>query len=167
MSITQVNTGSENTIKAYEVLKGATSAMTIREVADALGVTPAKVTGGIVSLEKKGILAKSEVTQGEKTYKAYTVVDANVEFVFNAPKQMSDKAVSLLQFLQGKGDVELTAQEIAEELGMQAIAINGVVNGLVTRNLAERVEQAITMPDGTEKTLKFITLTDEGKAYQF
>lgn len=165
--MTQVKTGSENTVKAYEVLKGASSAMTIKEIAEALGVTAAKVTGGVVSLEKKGILAKSEVTQGDKVYKAYTVVDKDVEFITEEPKTMSDKAVNMLQFLQKKGDVDMTAQEIAEELGIQAIAVNGVVNGLVTRNLAVRVEHTVEMPDGTEKTLKFINLTAEGKAYQF
>lgn len=165
--MTQVKTGSENTVKAYAILKEAGKAMTIREVADAIGVTTAKVTGGMVSLEKKGILAKSEVTQGDKVYKAYTVIDNDVEFVTEEAKTISDKAINLLQFLQKKDGVELTAADIAEEMGVLSIAVNGVLNGLVKRNLAVRVEQTVVMPDETEKVLKFIELTDEGKAYQF
>ena len=162
----QIKTGSQNTVDAFGILKGADAPMTIKEVAEALGVTPAKVTGGIVSLEKKGVLEKSEVTQGDKTYKAYTVIEPDVEFITEEPKAMSDKAVRVLQFLQKEGEA-MTAAEIAKELELVPIAINGVVNGLVKKGFVVREEAEVEMPDGATKSLKFIHLTDEGKAYKF
>lgn len=162
----EIKTTSQNTVNAYEVLKKATAPMTIKQVAEALDVTSAKVTGGLVSLEKKGILEKTEVTEGEKTYKAYAVINKDVVFVTEEPKVMSDKAVRLLQFLQKEGE-PMTAAEIAKEMDVAPIAINGVVNGLVSRGFVIREEAQVEMPDGATKSLKFIHLTEEGTAYKF
>lgn len=166
--MTKIVTKSENTVKAYDYLKqNEGQAFTIKDVAEALGVTPAKVTGGLVSLEKKGILAKSEVEMEDgRTLKAYQIVDKEVEFAFEEPKNMSDKAVTLLQFMQKHASEDMTAAEIAEQLDMAPIAINGVLNGLVKRNLAFREEVEVEVDDKV-KVLKFAKLTDEGKAYKF
>lgn len=165
----EIKTKSQATVDAYEYLKAhKDSAFTIKQVAEALGVTTAKVTGGLVSLEKKGIVTKSEVAEGEKSYKAYKWA-SDATFTFEAPKNMSDKAVQLLQYLQKNVDADITAADAAADLEMAPIAINGVANGLVKRGLLIREEAEVTMPDEaqTVKTLKFLVLTDEGKAYEF
>jgi predicted ArsR family transcriptional regulator len=170
---TSVKTGSQNTIAAYNVLAGDKDrAFTIKEVAEIVGVASSAITGGLVALEKKGLVNKEEVTVTdeagkEKTYKAYSFKE-EVEFVAAAePSKVTDKGVILLRKMQEMGDADITAADIAAELDIPAIAVNGTFNALVKRGLATRQEAEVTMPDGVVKTLKFLVLTDEGKNYQF
>lgn len=162
-----INTKSQATIDAYEFLaanKG--DSFTLKQIGEALGVASNKILGGVVSLEKKGILTKSEVEVDDKPYKAYEWA-AEAEFTFTEVKAMSDKAVQVLQFLQANEGTDFTANDIAAELDFVPIAVNGVVNGLVKKGYVVREEALVQLPDGTEKTLKFIQMTDEGKAYSF
>lgn len=161
-----ITTKSQNTVKAYEYLaanKG--QAFTIKEVAEAIGATSSQVTGGLVSLTKKGIVEKSEVTRDEKPYKAYQWA-AEAEFVFDEPKKMTDKGVAMLKYLQANDGTDMTANEIAEDLDMAPIAVNGVINGLVKKGLAFREEATVEVGED-QKVLKFIVLTDAGRAYEF
>lgn len=162
-----IKTKSQTTVDAYEFLaanKG--ESFTLKQIAEHLGVASNKVTGSVVSLEKKGILSKSEVEVEGKPYKAYEWAQ-EAEFTFEETKSMSDKAVRVLQHLQANDGADMTAADIGAELDMVPIAVNGVVNGLVKRGLCVREAAEVEMPDGTEKTLKFIVMTEEGRAYQF
>lgn len=162
-----INTKSQNTVDAYAFLaanKGM--AFTIKQVAEALGVTTAQVTGGLVSLAKKEVVSKTELEIDGKPYKGFMWA-AEATFEFEAPKNMSDKAVQVLQHLQANVGTDLTASDIAESMGVVPIAVNGVVNGLVKKGLVFRSEVETTLPDGKVKVIKFVELTDEGKAYQF
>jgi DNA-binding MarR family transcriptional regulator len=162
-----ITTKSQNTIDAYKYLEANQgSYFTIKQVAEALGLTSAQVTGGLVSLTKKEVVSKTDLEVDGKTYKGYAYA-APATFEFEAVKNMSDKAVQMLQFLQKNANVDLTSQDIAEAMGIQAIAVTGVVNGLVKKNLVLRDEAEAEMPDGTKKKVKFISLTDEGKNYAF
>lgn len=164
-----IQTKSENTVKAYEFLKANPDTMfTIKEVAEALGLTTPKVLGGLVSMAKKDILTRHEVdVEGsDKTQIAYSILDKDVEFVFEQPAKMSDKAVQVMQYLQGGGDSQ-THKEIGDGLGVAAISITGVVNSLVKKGYATREESLVEMPDGTTKNLKTVVLTDEGRNYKF
>jgi len=162
----QIKTKSENTVKAYEFLashKG--EAFTIKAVAEAIGATSSQVTGGLVSLEKKGVLVKTDVEVNEKPYKAYQWA-LEAEFDFETAKKMTDKGVVLLQYLQKVDGTDMTAQEIAAELEMAPIAVNGVLNGLIRKGLAFRDEAIVQVGEDT-KTMKFVTLTDAGREYKF
>ena len=67
MANVQIQTGSDNTVKAYEFLKAnAGNAFTIAEVAAELGLTSAQVTGGLVSLAKKEVVIRAEKTGKDK-----------------------------------------------------------------------------------------------------
>ena len=167
--MTVVKTGSDNTVKAYEFLRDNPGAHTIKQIAEALGLSSAQVTGGVVSLAKKDILEKTDVQVDDKTYKAFECIDKQVTFEFEQKSsgKMTDKGVQLLQFLQENDGADMTAAEIAEEMGMQAIAVNGVLNGLVKKGFAEREEVIVEMPDGKEKEVKIVKMTDEGRAYKF
>lgn len=163
----KIVTKSQGTIDSYEFLaanKGET--FTIKAIAEALGITSNRVTGSVVSLEKKGILTKTEVDVDGKTYKSYQWA-APAEFTFEEVKAMSDKAVQVLQNLQANVGTDMTAADVAAEVGLVPIAVNGVVNSLVKKDLAIREEAVVEMPDGKEKTLKFIVLTKKGKEYKF
>lgn len=162
-----IKTKSQTTVDAYEFLEAnKEKAFTLKEIAEALGVASNKVTGSVVALAKKEILTKSEVEVDGKPFKAYQWASP-AEFVFEEVKSISDKGVQMLQYLQANQGADLTAAEIAADMGVVPIAVNGVINGLVKRGLAAREEATALMPDGTEKTVKFIVLTEEGKAYQF
>ena len=158
--MTQVKTKSQATVDAYGLLQANPGkSFTIKAVAEALGLTSAQVTGGLVSLAKKGIVTKEEVQVDGKPYKAYTYAE-EVEFVFEDTKNISDKAVQVLTFLQNNdSETGFTASDIAEDMKVVPIAVNGVVNGLVKRGLAGRSELVVEAPDGTSKSIKVVNLT--------
>lgn len=170
-----VETGSQNTVDAYGVVKGAAEPMTIAEIAEQLGVTTSKVTGGLVSLEKKGAVIKSEKEAKdkngkEKMYKAYALnPDVEVEFISKQKSdgRMSDNAVRLLQYLQANPDSDMTHAELAEAMGWQTIQVVGAATALAKKGLIDKPEATVEMPDGSTKTLKVIVITEEGKAYKF
>lgn len=167
MAKTVIVTKSENTIKAYEFLRDNPDNMyTIKEVATALELTSPQVLGGLVSLAKKGIIARHEIEVEGKDAKAYSILDKEVEFSMDAPKTMSDKAIQVMEYLKDGGDGQ-THKEIADSLEVAAVAIVGVVNSLVKKGLATREESLVEMPNGETKTLKTVNLTDEGKNYKF
>lgn len=163
----KIVTNSENTIKAYEFLKeNEGQAFSIKQIAEALDVTSAKVLGGLTSLNNKGFVDKSEAVINEKTVKVYSANERQAEFTMEAPKTMSDKAVQVLQFLQNDGE-GLTHKEIAQGMGLEHVAsVVGVINSLVKKNLvSKRTEQ---VPVGEEmKELLLVDLTEAGREYKF
>lgn len=83
-----------------------------------------------------------------------------------AKKAISDKSVTILNFLKANVDANILADDIAEGTGLEKAAVNGVVTlGLAKKGYAERVAGTIELPDGTEKAVKFIRVTPEGMAY--
>lgn len=162
-----IKTKSQNTVEAFRYLEqNQGQYFTIKQVAEALGVTSAKVTGGLTSLAKQEVVTKMDVEVDGKTYKGYCYAQP-VTFEFEETKAISDKAVQLLQFLQKNANVDLTTQDIAESMGIAPIGVTGVINGLVKKELVVREEAEAEMPDGTKKTVKFIVLTEKGKSYEF
>ena len=171
----QVETGSQNTINAYEVLKRTGEFMTIAEVAAELEVTTPKVTGGLVSLAKKELVLRGEKDAEDKhgnvkTYKSFAVnPEYDVEFVMKEKSdgRLGDNAVRLLQHLQANPEEEMTHGELAEVLGWQTIQVVGAATVLAKRGLVTKPDVEITMPDGATKVLKIIQLTDEGADFTF
>ena len=162
----KIQTKSENTVKAYEFLKkNPTEMFTLARIAEALGVETNKILGGVNSLEKKGILAKHEVEEDGKARKAYSVVEMDVEFEFETPATMSDKAVRVLQYLQAGGEGQ-TNKEIADALGVAAIGVSSIIASLVKKNLAVREEIQVEVGEEV-KTVGITRLTEEGKNYVF
>jgi len=84
-----------------------------------------------------------------------------------AKKAISEKSLVVLDYLKSIGDENVTAKDIAAALDMTDKGVNGVVTaGLIRgKNLAERIPAEIELEDGTHQTVKFIKLTDAGKAY--
>ena len=163
----KIATKSQTTVDVYEFLSAnKEDAFTIKQIAEALGVTTNKITGSVVSMAKKGIATKDEREVEGKVYKTYQWA-APAEYFFEEVKAMSDKSVQVLQFLQENEGGDFTAADIGAEIDMVAIAVNGVVNSLVKKGLAFREEAEVEMPDGSQKVLKFIQLTPEGKEYKF
>lgn len=64
------------------------------------------------------------------------------------------------------GDSNITAADIAEGTGLGVRSVNGIVTSAFQRKgLMVREENEIELEDGSHKTVKFIKLTDEGKAF--
>ncbi len=88
-----------------------------------------------------------------------------------ANKAVSEKSLIVLNYLKEIGDANVTAADIAAALGMEVKTVNGVVTAGLARNkgLAERIPAQIEVEgeDGSKvvKDVKFIKLTDVGKAY--
>lgn len=82
-------------------------------------------------------------------------------------KPVTEKGLQVLNFLQADPDGNYTAADIAEKLGYTTKTVDGVVtSGLVkNKNLVERVEAEVELPDGTHKGIKLIKLTPAGEAY--
>ena len=79
---------------------------------------------------------------------------------------VKDKSLTVLNYLKEIGDANVTAADIAEALGFEKKSVDGIVTaGLQRKGYAKRVEAEIELEDGTHKAVKFIKLTDAGKAY--
>lgn len=84
---------------------------------------------------------------------------------------MSEKTQAVLAYLKEIDGANVTSADISEalggdEAGYSKKTIDGVVtSGLQRKGLAERVPAEIELEDGTHKSVKFIHLTEAGKAF--
>ena len=87
-----------------------------------------------------------------------------------AKVSVSEKALTILNYLKEIGDTNVTAADIAEALGMEKKSVDGVVtSGLQRKGYTERIPAQVEVEDENGETkvkdVKFIKLTAEGKAY--
>ena len=69
-------------------------------------------------------------------------------------------------YVKANGANNITAADIAEGTGLPVRSVNGIVTSAFQRKgLMKRTEAEVELEDGTHKTVKFITLTDEGEAF--
>lgn len=82
-------------------------------------------------------------------------------------KAVSEKSLTVLNYLKSIGDQNVTAADIADALGMEKKSVDGIVTSGLIRNkgLAERIPAEILLDDGTHKPVKFIKATAAGMAY--
>ena len=79
---------------------------------------------------------------------------------------VSEKSLIVLNYLKDNAEVNMTAADIAEALGMEKKSVDGIVtSGLQRKGYAERIPAEIELPDGTHKPIKFIRATEAGLAY--
>ena len=80
-----------------------------------------------------------------------------------ALKENSRKVFDYVKSVDGQN---VTAADIAEATGLEVRSVNGIVTSAFQRKgLMERVPSEIELEDGTHKAVKFIRLTDEGRAF--
>lgn len=61
---------------------------------------------------------------------------------------------------------QMTAADIAEGTGLEPRQVNGIITSAFQRKgLMVRKPAEIEMPDGTHKAVKFVELTEAGKAF--
>lgn len=80
-----------------------------------------------------------------------------------ALKENSRKVFDYVKSIDGQN---VTAADIAEATGLEVRSVNGIVTSAFQRKgLMERIPAEIELEDGTHKAVKFIRLTDEGRAF--
>ena len=80
-----------------------------------------------------------------------------------ALKENSRKVFDYVKSVDGQN---VTAADIAEATGLEVRSVNGIVTSAFQRKgLMERIPSEIELEDGTHKAVKFIRLTDEGRAF--
>ena len=82
-------------------------------------------------------------------------------------KAVSEKSLVVLNYLNSIGDENVTAADIAAALGMEKKSVDGIVTSGLIRNkgYAERIPAEVLLEDGTHKQVKFLSLTDDGMAF--
>lgn len=73
---------------------------------------------------------------------------------------------TVYEFVKANDGKNITAADIAEGTGLDTKQVNGIVTSAFQRKgLMERIPAEIELEDGSHKSVKFIRLTDEGKAF--
>lgn len=73
---------------------------------------------------------------------------------------------AVLQYIKEHDGEDFTADDIANELAMTTKKVNGIITMCFQNTgLTMREEHEIELGDGTHKKVKFIRLTDAGRAY--
>ena len=79
--------------------------------------------------------------------------------------KLSENSRKVFDYVKENDGEKMTAADIARETGLGIKTVNGVVTAAFQRKgLMERIPAVINTEDGP-KTVKFIQLTDAGKAF--
>ena len=80
-----------------------------------------------------------------------------------AMKENTKKVITYLQGLNATDNV--TAADVADVLGLEKRSVDGIFTSAIQRKgLGIREEAEVELADGTHKKVKFLKLTDAGKA---
>ena len=79
---------------------------------------------------------------------------------------MKENTKTVITYLQGLADDEnVTAQDVATALDMEKRSVDGIFTSAVQRKgFGVRVAAEIELEDGTHKAVKFLKLTEAGRA---
>ena len=79
---------------------------------------------------------------------------------------LKENSRKVFDYVKAHDGEHMTAADIADGTGLEVRSVNGIVTSAFQRKgLMARKPAEIEMPDGTHKAVKFIVLTDEGKAF--
>ena len=79
---------------------------------------------------------------------------------------MSENTIKVINYLQGLNGADVTANDIADALGLTGRQVNGIFTGGIQRKaLGIREDAEIVLEDGTHKGVKFLKLTEAGMAF--
>lgn len=78
---------------------------------------------------------------------------------------MTENSRKVFEALKEHYGDKITHQQLVAELGVSSATVSGSVNGLVKKGYAVRNEETEMGEDGKAVTVKYITLTEEGMAF--
>ena len=72
----------------------------------------------------------------------------------------------VFEYVKNNDGKKMIAADIAEATGLDVKSVNGIVtSAFQKKGLMERIPGEIELPDGTHKAVKYIQLTDAGRAF--
>ena len=78
---------------------------------------------------------------------------------------MKPNTKAVFEYLQGKNGVNVTAADVAADLGLTERQVNGIFTSAIQKKeFGVRVPVEIELEDGSHKTVKLLQLTDAGMA---
>lgn len=78
-------------------------------------------------------------------------------------KENSKKVLNYLKEINGE---KVTAADVAETLGLEKRQVDGIFTSAIQKKgLGVRTPAEIELPDGTHRSVKFLSLTAEGLAF--
>lgn len=79
---------------------------------------------------------------------------------------LKPNSITVYNYVKENEDANITAAVIAEGTGLDVKVVNGIVTSAFQRKgLMERIPAEVQLEDGSHKAVKFIKLTDEGRAF--
>ena len=79
---------------------------------------------------------------------------------------MKENSKNVLNYLKSKNGADVTAAQVAEELGLEKRQVDGIFTSAIQRkDLGYREPAEVELADGTHKQVKFLKLTAEGMAF--
>ncbi len=79
---------------------------------------------------------------------------------------LSENSRKVYDYVSAHDGEDFTAADIAAATGLEVKSVNGIVTSAFQRKgLMVRTPAEVELEDGTHKTVKFISLTAEGKAW--
>ena len=76
---------------------------------------------------------------------------------------MKENTKKVITYLQGLGNTNVTAADVADALGLEKRQVDGIFTSAIQRKgLGIRVPAEVELEDGTHKSVKFLQLTDAG-----
>lgn len=76
---------------------------------------------------------------------------------------MKENTKAIFNYLKEHNGEKLTNTDIADALGLTSKQVTGSVNSFVRKGWAQRSDAVnVELEDGTQKSVKFISLTEEG-----
>lgn len=96
----------------------------------------------------------------EKPKTAETESESRLAYFSNKADHMSEKDLMLLEPLMAKDAKDMTAREIADEVGLNANQVSGALSVLVPKGLVETVK---VRREGEKGVVRVVRMTDHGR----
>lgn len=79
---------------------------------------------------------------------------------------MKENSVKVLNYLKSVNGQNVTSADVAEALGFEKRSVDGIFTSAIQRKgLGIRTPAEVELEDGTHKSVKFLSLTAEGMAF--
>ena len=78
---------------------------------------------------------------------------------------MKENTRKIFDYIKMNDGQNMTAADVAQALDLEARSVNGSFTSFVKKGLGVREEVEVELEDGSHKKVKFLRLTDAGRAY--
>lgn len=79
---------------------------------------------------------------------------------------MKENSKRVFNYLKSVNGQNVTAADVADALGLEKRSVDGIFTSAIQRKgLGVRTPAEIELEDGSHKTVKFLSLTDKGMAF--